>query len=107
MMMAILKTMNVARDRHYARQNDYGRIINIDTSKVTTTQFNLNSDDKDYLYRQGYKTTKQFLLNRWDWEQHLQARGYQPQRQEQDAVQPPALVERLVQERDRKQAVSV
>lgn len=72
----MMTTMMVARDRHYTRSNDQHRIIQIDTSDVTTTQFNLGNPEKDYLYAQGYAATKQFLLRRWDWQQHLKERGH-------------------------------
>jgi NTE family protein len=50
--------------------------VMVDTSNVSSTKFNLTNDDKDYLYRQGYERTKEFLLDRWDWQTHLQSRGY-------------------------------
>jgi NTE family protein len=73
---SMVDTMMVAHDRHYLRTSDQGRVVMVDTSNVSSTKFNLTHDDKDYLYRQGYERTKEFLLDRWDWQTHLQSRGY-------------------------------
>jgi NTE family protein len=73
---SMVDTMMVAHDRHYLRTSDQGRVITVDTSDVSTTKFNLTNEDKDYLYRQGYERTRTFLLDRWDWQTHLQSRGY-------------------------------
>lgn len=74
----MMQTMMVAKDRFHLRKNGQGRVINIDitAAKVTTTQFNLNDDDKNRLYCLGYRSAKDFFLNHWDWEKHLQSRGY-------------------------------
>lgn len=73
---SMFDTMMVAHDRRHQREHDQGRIIGIDTSKVSVTKFNLNDKDKDYLYRQGYESARTFLLDKWDWQKHLESRGY-------------------------------
>jgi len=35
----------------------------------------LSAADKDELYAAGYECTKRFLLDVWDWDAHLAARG--------------------------------
>lgn len=72
----MVDTMMVAHDRRYQQKNKQGRVIGIDTFKVSVTKFNLTNADKDYLYYQGYKSAKDFLLNEWDWQKHLQSRGF-------------------------------
>lgn len=77
----MLSTMQAASDRHYVEKKGYNRVININLHelgelKVTATQFNLTNEHKDALYKLGYATTKDFLLNKWNWEAHLKARGY-------------------------------
>jgi NTE family protein len=75
---AIFQTMRFAHDRHNLAITKITRTINVDVTDagVTSTQFNLTNDQKDDLYRRGYECTKQFLLEHWDWEKHLQTRGY-------------------------------
>jgi NTE family protein len=78
LLKAMFKTMWEAHDRHNMAITKSTRTINVDISGagVTTTQFNLTNDHKDDLYRRGYESTKKFLLGPWDWEKHLQSRGY-------------------------------
>lgn len=72
----MLQTMMVASDRYHIQQYAQERVINIDTSIVTATEFNLTAEAKDELYKNGYLATKEFLLETWDWEAHLRTRGY-------------------------------
>jgi len=72
----MLQTMMSAGDRYHLRRNGQGRVIHLNTTGITATQFNLSNEDKDYLYRQGYEATKTFLLDEWDWKKHLKRRGY-------------------------------
>ncbi|MBD2461157.1 patatin-like phospholipase family protein [Oscillatoria sp. FACHB-1407] len=76
----MFKTMMVARDRYHLNQRDEGRVINIDVTaaKVTATEFDLSNDKKNILYRQGYLTTKRFFLEKWNWNEHLRMRGFDP-----------------------------
>ncbi|MCU0567350.1 MAG: patatin-like phospholipase family protein [Oculatellaceae cyanobacterium Prado106] len=73
---SMFDTMLVARDRYYQRTSDQGRVIGVDTAQVSATKFDLTNDDKAYLYRQGYESARTFLLEEWDWQTHLQKRGY-------------------------------
>ncbi|MGG6294657.1 patatin-like phospholipase family protein [Leptolyngbya sp. AN02str] len=72
----MLQTMMNASDRYHLRENGQGRVVNIDTTGITATQFNLGSAEKDRLYCNGYLATKQFLLEQWNWSHHLHSRGY-------------------------------
>jgi len=79
-LVGMLKTMMVASDRYHLQKNEQERVIDIDTSRVTATEFNLTNEAKDYLYLNGYQATKTFLLERWNWEEHLRTRGYAVER---------------------------
>ena len=75
---AMFQTMMHAHDKHNLATTKITRTINVDitNSGVTVTQFSLSNDQKDDLYRRGYQCTKDYLLNEWNWETHLQTRGY-------------------------------
>jgi NTE family protein len=73
-LQAMFETMQVARDSHHTRENDLGRIIDINTGDISATQFDLTNADKDALYLAGYTAAKKFLLD-WSWEDHLAERG--------------------------------
>jgi NTE family protein len=77
LLIAIMRSMHVARDHYHLRKNGQGRVININTTGVEVTKFQLTNDDKDYLYQEGYKSTKDFLLYEWNWQKHLESRGYE------------------------------
>jgi NTE family protein len=80
MLGAMLRTMMYASDRHYLSEHNKNRVIDIDItdSGVTTTKFNLTDEEKADLYRRGYEATRQFLLDRWSWQEHLRTRGFGP-----------------------------
>lgn len=71
----VLKTMMVGRDRRHLRLNDQGRVLNIYTLGISTTDFDLSSADKARLYTQGYRVARKFL-KQWSWEKHLEERGF-------------------------------
>jgi NTE family protein len=75
---AMVKTMMYASDRRYLSKQNLGRVIDLDitNAKVKVTQFNLDNERKDTLYRIGYESTKDFFLQRWDWKEHLRLRGF-------------------------------
>ncbi|MGK7924776.1 MAG: patatin-like phospholipase family protein [Spirulina sp.] len=77
---AILQTSGVARDEYDIKQTWRDRIIEIDVAPVgvSSTEFNLNDEQKIALYRLGYERAKNFLLHEWDWHKHLKGRGYDP-----------------------------
>jgi NTE family protein len=86
LLSGMFRTMMVAHDSRHQRKNDLGRVISINTAKVTATQFNLTNRDKDYLYQQGYESTRSFLLNRWNWDNHLASRGFPITSAEQSSI---------------------
>jgi NTE family protein len=77
----MFKTMMVARDRHHLNQTQRDRVVNIDVTPagITPTAFNLSHEKKEVLYRQGYRCAKEFFLHRWNWDRHLEQRGFDPQ----------------------------
>ncbi|QIR41713.1 patatin-like phospholipase family protein (plasmid) [Tolypothrix sp. PCC 7910] len=74
--MAIMHTMNVASDRYHLRKSGKNRVIELNDNGIKTTQFNLTDDEKTKLYVDGYNNTKQFFLEKWNWDEHLASRGY-------------------------------
>lgn len=76
----MLQTMMVAKDRYNVRVNGQRRIVNIDLKEpISATAFNLDNATKDKLYQWGYESAKDFLLNTWDWNEHLRLRGFSPE----------------------------
>ncbi len=73
---AMFETMQVARDNHHMRNNDLGRVIDIETGQISATQFDLTNANKDTLYRSGYAAAKAFLTQ-WSWDAHLRDRGFE------------------------------
>ncbi|MBD1913107.1 MULTISPECIES: patatin-like phospholipase family protein [unclassified Leptolyngbya] len=73
---ALLQTAMKASDRYHLQRNGQGRVIHINTEGVSATEFNLSNETKDYLYINGYRDTKKFLLEEWSWDRHLKLRGY-------------------------------
>ncbi|MEO1146477.1 MAG: patatin-like phospholipase family protein [Cyanobacteria bacterium J06638_22] len=76
LLTGMLDTALIASDRYHLQRYEQERVIEIDTSQVTATEFNFTNEKKDDLYRNGYLATKDFLLKHWSWERHLQTRGY-------------------------------
>jgi NTE family protein len=81
MFMQIMHTMNVASDRYHLRKSEDNRVIELNDNGIKATQFNLTNDDKTRLYVDGYNNTRNFFLKKWDWNQHLRLRGFQPEMQ--------------------------
>jgi NTE family protein len=77
---SMFRTMMVARDRYHLNQANRDRVIEIDVTaaQITATAFNLSEEKKKQLYHLGYDQTKRFLLETWNWEKHLLARGFDP-----------------------------
>lgn len=75
---AMVRTMMYAPDRRYLSLHNRNRAVDIDITDagVTATEFGLSDQAKADLYRRGYKGTRDFLLNRWDWAEHLASRGF-------------------------------
>lgn len=87
--LSMLETMQTAWDRHHLRDNEHGRVIKIGTLGISTTQFNLSDEDKAALYKEGYKQTKEFLLNQWSWKEHLKSRGFSDEGNQDPIQEPP------------------
>lgn len=71
----VLKTMMVGRDRRHLRLNDQGRVLDIYTLGISTTDFDLSTENKARLYTQGYRVARKFL-RQWSWQEHLKERGF-------------------------------
>jgi NTE family protein len=65
----IFKTMLQAHDLRYLNEETIERTIQIPTGDINATDFELNEDDIDFLYKSGYTSTKEFL-SKWDFEQY-------------------------------------
>lgn len=78
---AMFETMRTAHDRHLSARKK-SRTIDIDLSepihrhRLSVTSFKLTALEKDALYKAGYESTKRFLLEEWDWREHLRTRGF-------------------------------
>ncbi len=58
---ALLNFLMESANRQHLHQNDWGRTIFIDTLKVRTTDFNLNSIEKKALVESGKKCTQEYF----------------------------------------------
>ncbi|OIK09064.1 phospholipase [Bacillus sp. MUM 116] len=65
----IFKTMLQAHDLRYMNEETIERTIQIPTGDINATDFELNEDEIDFLYKSGYTSTKEFL-SKWDFEQY-------------------------------------
>jgi len=65
----IIKTMIQAHDLRYLNKETIERTIQIPTGDINATDFELDKDEIDFLYKSGYTSTKEFL-SKWDFEQY-------------------------------------
>jgi NTE family protein len=65
----IFKTMLQAHDLRHMNEETIERTIQIPTGDINATDFELNEDEIDFLYKSGYTSTKEFL-SKWDFEQY-------------------------------------
>ncbi|MBS4178362.1 patatin-like phospholipase family protein [Lederbergia citrea] len=65
----IFKTMLQAHDLRHMNEETLERTIQIPTGNINATDFDLNQDEIDFLYRSGYTSTKEFLA-KWDFEKY-------------------------------------
>jgi NTE family protein len=69
----IFKTMIQAHDLRHMNKETMERTILIPTDGFTTTDFELNEDEFDFLSTSGYTSAKEFL-SKWDFEQYKSKR---------------------------------
>ncbi|QCJ41001.1 phospholipase [Bacillus sp. S3] len=69
----IFKTMLQAHDLRYMNEETLERTIQIPTGDITATDFELDEEETDFLYKSGYTSAKKFLSN-WDFEQYKEKR---------------------------------
>jgi len=72
---AMFKTMLKAHDQRHADSSSESRTIFIPTGHVTTTQFDLKDEDRNFLFRSGQEAAARFLKD-WDMCQYL--KRYKP-----------------------------
>lgn len=65
----IFKTMLQAHDLRHLNKDTIERTIQIPTGNINATDFELNEDEIDFLYKSGYTSTKEFL-SKWDFEKY-------------------------------------
>ncbi|MFJ5622816.1 patatin-like phospholipase family protein [Peribacillus loiseleuriae] len=65
----IFKTMLQAHDLRNMNKETIERTIQIPTGDISATDFELNKEEIDFLYKSGYNSTKEFL-SKWDFEQY-------------------------------------
>lgn len=65
----IFKTMLQAHDLRHLNEETIERTIQIPTGDINATDFELNEDEINFLYKSGYTSTKEFL-SKWDFEQY-------------------------------------
>ena len=65
----IFKTMLQAHDLRHLNEETNERTIKIPSGNINTTDFELNEEEIDFLYKSGYTSTKEFL-SKWDFEQY-------------------------------------
>ena len=58
-----------AHDLRHLNEETIERTIQIPTGDINATDFELNEDEINFLYKSGYTSTKEFL-SKWDFEQH-------------------------------------
>ena len=64
---AIFKTMMNAHDRRSISNTDYKyRVIKVPTGNIGTIQFDITTQEKEWLYHSGYTSAKDFLAD-WEW----------------------------------------
>jgi len=73
MAMALIKTMTAAHDRKAIEEITNSRILKIPTGKYTTTDFDLDRKDVEWLCDSGEKAAERFLKT-WDFDQHKEER---------------------------------
>jgi NTE family protein len=71
MFRAMFQTMLRAHDQRHVDKHSRARTIFIPTGEVTTTQFDLSAEDRDFLYQSGRDTARRFLAA-WNYEKYVQ-----------------------------------
>ncbi len=69
----IFKTMLQAHDLRYMDEETIERTIQIPTGNINATDFELNEDETEFLYKSGYTSAKEFL-SQWDFELYKEKR---------------------------------
>ena len=58
---SILDTMMLAHEKIYVEETNWARTIRIPTCNIKATQFDLTDEEKDWLYKSGYKAATKFF----------------------------------------------
>lgn len=70
MFKGLFKTMMQAHDLRYLNTEARARTIKIPAGKITSTNFNLNDEEKEWLYHSGYQAAENFLSS-WNFNQYI------------------------------------
>jgi NTE family protein len=79
----IFKTMLQAHDLRHMGKETNERTIKIPTGSINTTDFELNEEELEFLYRTGYTSAKEFL-SKWNFDQYKANRMKSKMKKEQD-----------------------
>ncbi|ENQ3107478.1 NTE family protein [Bacillus sp. 491mf] len=70
MFKGLFKTMMQAHDLRYLNTETRARTIKIPTGNITSTNFNLSDEEKEWLYHSGYQAAEKFLSS-WNFNQYI------------------------------------
>ncbi|CAM4397838.1 patatin-like phospholipase family protein [Paenibacillus alkaliterrae] len=71
MFRAMFQTMLKAHDQRHVDKHSRRRTVFIPTGKVSTTQFDLGPEERDFLYQSGQETARKFLSG-WDYGKYVE-----------------------------------
>ncbi|MEI5908496.1 patatin-like phospholipase family protein [Bacillus spongiae] len=69
MYRSMFKTMMQAHDFRYFDDDAYARTVKIHTGTITSTDFQLTEDEKQWLYQAGFQAAEKFL-NTWSFKEY-------------------------------------
>lgn len=70
MFKGLFKTMMQAHDLRHLDKESKARTITIPTGTITSTNFELTKEEKDWLYNSGYNSANKFL-QAWNFRQYI------------------------------------
>ncbi|MGG2015560.1 patatin-like phospholipase family protein [Bacillus sp. S10(2024)] len=79
MFKGLFKTMMQAHDLRYLNTEARARTIKIPTGNITSTNFNLSDEEKEWLFHSGYRAAEKFL-SAWNFKQYIRQYRSEPSR---------------------------
>ncbi len=70
MFKGLFKTMMQAHDLRHLDKESKARTITIPTGSITSTNFELTMEEKEWLYNSGYNAANKFLQS-WNFRQYI------------------------------------